>query len=351
MTKSRTLRIAVALAMTAALAACSSPAPTSTPPVVHATPTPTPTPVPTPTPKVYTNADMTIGFIQTGSESAWRDANTESFKETAIDRGITLKLYDAQGKIDNQMKALTQFTQDPEINVIVLAPIASTGYDAALKAAQAAGKLVIIESRPIDSDPKLYYTYVGSDYEAEGQKAAAAMCTLLANSNKKNIVVIGGDPAAYQAIDRAKGITEKSGDCGMTITATQSDPNWDPTNAKTIMAGFLKQSKDIQGVIAGNDEMAITAIQAVNAAGKKAGKDVFVVGFDATTDGFKYLISGQLGADIECNPLLGPQVYDAALKGLNGDTSVAKFTPATEGQFFAFQGASALQQLLTGRKY
>jgi simple sugar transport system substrate-binding protein len=337
--------------MTAALAACSSSSPTAKPTLPPPTPTATPTVAPTPTPKLYTNVDMTVGFIQTGSESAWRDANTQSFKETAVDRGITLKLYDAQGKIDNQMKALTQFTQDPAINVIVLAPIATTGYDAALKAAQAAGKLVIIESRPIDSDPSLYYTYVGSDYHVEGQKAAAAMCTLLANSNKKNVVVIGGDPASYQAIDRARGINEGTKDCAISITAMMADPNWDPTTAKTIMTSFLKQSKDIQGVIAGNDAMAISAIQVINSSGKKAGKNIFVVGFDATIDGFKYLISGQLGADIECNPLLAPQVFDAALKGLNGDATVPKFTPANESQFYAFQGATSLQQIMAGRKY
>ena len=44
--------------------------------------------------KVYTYADMTVGFLQTGSEGGWRAANTASFKETATQLGITLKFYD-----------------------------------------------------------------------------------------------------------------------------------------------------------------------------------------------------------------------------------------------------------------
>jgi ABC-type sugar transport system substrate-binding protein len=60
-----------------------------------------------------TYKDMTVGFIQTGSESGWRAANTSSFKETATQQGVTLKFYDAQNKIENQVSAFHQFNQDP----------------------------------------------------------------------------------------------------------------------------------------------------------------------------------------------------------------------------------------------
>src|SRR5512141_2736934 len=52
-----------------------------------------------------TYKDMTVGFIQTGSESGWRAANTSSFKETATQQGINLKFYDAQNKLENQVSA------------------------------------------------------------------------------------------------------------------------------------------------------------------------------------------------------------------------------------------------------
>ena len=117
------------------------------------------------------------------------------------------------------------------------------------------------------------------------------------------------------------------------------------------MEAFLKKSKDIQGVFAHNDEEAIGAIQAIKEAGLVPGKDIQVIGVDATADGFKYLITGELGADIECNPLLAPQVYEAALKAVNGDTSLPKWVPSQEGAFFAAQGPDALQTILDTRKY
>ncbi len=118
------------------------------------------------------------------------------------------------------------------------------------------------------------------------------------------------------------------------------------------MEAFLKKYPGkIDAVYGHNDELAIAGIQASEAAGLKPGKDVMFVGVDATANGFKYLIDGKLGADIECNPLLAPQVYKAALDALNKVQGTPKWVPSQESEFFAAQGADALKQILAGRKY
>ncbi len=341
----RMLRIAAAVAVVATLGACSS---------TSATPAATQTAEATPEPsmaKVYEYKDMVVGFIQTGSESGWRAANTSSFKETATSLGITLKFYDSQNKIENQITAFNGFIQDPAVNVIILAAVDITGYEDVLKAAKAAGKVVVIEDRRIDADSSLYYTYIGSDFALEGQKAASAMCGLLKDSATKNVVEIGGDQGASAAVDRGKGFREKMGDCGITVLDSQYAAGWDPTVGKSIMEAFLKKYPKIDGVFGHNDELAIAAIQASKAAGLKPGENIQFVGVDATANGFKYLISGELGADIECNPLLAPQVYKAALDGLNGVEGTPKWVPSEEGEFFAAQGADELQKILDTRKY
>jgi simple sugar transport system substrate-binding protein len=334
MIKSRTLRIVLSLAATAMLAGCSSSAATNA------------------AAGVKTYKDLHVGFIQTGSESGWRAANTASFKETATSLGVDLKFYDAQNKLENQVSAFHNFVQDPSVNVIVLAALDVTGYDTVLQEAKTAKKLVILEDRRIDADSGMYYTYIGSDFINEGHEGAKAMCDLLtaAKVTSKNVVEISGAVGASAGIDRAKGFREKMGDCGITVTDTQTG-NWGVPESKAVMEAFLKKSKDIQGVFAHNDEEAIGAIQAIKEAGLVPGKDIQVVGFDATADGFKSLISGEMGADIECNPLLAPQVFDAAVKGLSGDTTVPKWVPSKEGQFFALQGADALNAILKTRKY
>ena len=56
----------------------------------------------------------------------------------------------------------------------------------------------------------------------------------------------------------------------------------------------------------------------------------------------KYLITGEIGAEIEYNLLLAPQVYDAAVKALNGVGDVPKWIPSLDSMFLASQGAGAL---------
>jgi ABC-type sugar transport system substrate-binding protein len=357
MNRTKWLKIVGAVVLVAATVACTA---TATPAPATAVPA-TATPVPAVTTGGYvipvakcapncTYKDMTVGFIQTGSESGWRAANTSSFKETATQLGINLKFYDAQNKIENQVSAFHQFNQDSSVTAVILAALDVTGYDDVLAEAKTTGKIVVLEDRRIDAAPTNYYTYIGSDFINEGHEGAAAMCDLLKNSTGKNVVEISGAVGASAAIDRAKGFREKMGACGITITASQTG-NWGVPDSKAVMAAFLKQSTDIQGVFAHNDEEAIGAIQAIEEAGLKPGKDIQVIGFDATADGFKYLITGEMGADIECNPLLAPQVYEAVLKAMNGDASIPTWVPSQEGQFFAAQGADALKAILATRKY
>jgi hypothetical protein len=45
------------------------------------------------------------------------------------------------------------------------------------------------------------------------------------------------------------------------------------------------------------------------------------------------MLDGELNVTVECNPLLAPQVYEAALKALNGE-ELPKWIPAWEGVFY-----------------
>ena len=340
-------------AVTAMVSACwsSSPTPTAAP---TTTPSPTPTAVPPPTAKVDTYKDMVVGFIQTGSESPWRAANTADFTDTATADGITLKFFDSQDSFQNQIAGFQQFIKDAAVNVIVLDPVDTTGYDDVLKQAKAAGKVVVVENLRIDSDPNLYTTYVGPDFVAEGQNAATAMCGLLTSfaADKHRVVEITGAVGDSIAMDRATGFRDKMGDCGITILAGFSQSgDWNVPQSRALMRLYLTKTKNIQGVFAHDDVEALGAIQAIKAAGLKPGKDIMVVAIDATAAGFQSLIAGELGADIEYNPLLASQVYSVALNALNGYIAIPKWMRSTEGQFLASQGAPALQAILATRKY
>jgi len=292
-------------------------------------------------------SDLVVGFLQTGSEGGWRAANTASFKETADQLGLKLKFYDSQNDLANQVAGFHQFNQDPEVNVIILAALETTGWEDVLKEAQAAGKVVVIEDRRIDAPEDLYATYIGSDFAEEGRKSADEMCKLLEGSEKKIVWELVGNVGSSAAKDRGQGFRERMGECGIEITNSQTG-NWSITEGKAVVETWLKTSKDVQGIFAQNDEMGLGAIEALKEAGLVPGTDVQVLSVDATAGAFKAMLAGELAVTVECNPLLAPQVYEAALKAANGE-ELPKWVPSQEGVFRASD--PNLQAIADGRKY
>jgi len=293
----------------------------------------------------FTYGDMVVGFLQTGSEGGWRGANSESFQETAKELGINLKFHSSENDLEDQKAAFRDFISDEDVNVIVLAALEIGGWDNLLRDAKDAGKVVVLEDLRIDAPEDLYATYVGSDFVEEGRMAADAMCQLLDGSASKNVVELVGDPGASAAKDRGQGFREGMDECGITITQSEA-AYWNAADGQDVMGNFLQKSTDIQGVFAQNDEMAIGAIEAIKDAGIDPGSDIKIISVDGTLSAFKAMVDGDLNATVECNPWLGPQVLEAALKALNGET-LPKWIPSHEEVFWAEDAAD----IIDSRRY
>jgi ABC-type sugar transport system substrate-binding protein len=266
----------------------------------------------------FSYADMVVGFLQSGTTDDWHAANTKSFQETALTLGIKLKYYDSQSNAQNQKTQFGKFLSDPEINVIVLGAVDPSGWDSLLRDAKSKGITVVLEDRTINAASDLYAAYVGPDFVEEGRLAADALCRTLEGSSAKNVVELAGSAGSSAASDRAEGFRENMTNCGIEITKTRI-ASWSTEGGRLVMAGFLAQSRDIQGVFAQNDAMVLGAIQAIKAAGLRPGMDIKLVSIDATRAGFEAMIAGELNAAVECTPMFAPQVYEAALKALNGE--------------------------------
>ncbi|OGO35815.1 MAG: hypothetical protein A2W35_20935 [Chloroflexi bacterium RBG_16_57_11] len=340
-TRSVLFNIVLALVLIATVVGC-APAPTQAP----AAPTAVP-PTEAPAKKVWTYPDMTVGFLQTGSEGGWRAANTASYKETAQQLGINLKFYDPQNDLAKQVAGFQQFIQDPEVDVIILSPLEVTGWEQVLKDAKAAGKPVVIQDRRIDGLEDYYVTFIGADFVEEGRKAGSEMCKLLEGSEKKNVWELVGNVGSAPAIDRGTGFRETAEKCGINVVNSQT-ANWSISEGKQVTEAWLKESKDVQGIFGQNDEMAFGAIEALKEAGLVPAKDVKLVSVDATSGAFQAMLDGTLNVTVECNPLLAPQVYEAALAALNGE-SLPKWIPSQESVFYADD--PTLKEIAAGRKY
>ncbi len=89
------------------------------------------------------------------------------------------------------------------------------------------------------------------------------------------------------------------------------------------MEAFLKSpnAKEINVLFAHNDDMALGAIQAMEEAGIKPGQDIKIVSIDGVRGAFEAMKDGKLNVTVECNPLLGPQLFDLIEKVANKQDS------------------------------
>ncbi len=253
---------------------------------------------------------LTLGFAQVGAESEWRTANTQSIKDAAKTAGITLKFSDAQQKQENQIKAIRSFIAQ-KVDVIAFAPVVTTGWDTVLMEAKKAKIPVVLTDRSIETkDPSLYVTMIGSDFTEEGRKAAKWLLENYKGQGDVNIVELQGTVGSAPAIERKKGFEEViKSEPRFKITRSQTG-DFTRAKGKEVMEAFLKTDKNIQVLFAHNDDMAIGAIQAIEAAGIKPGKDIIIVSIDAVKGAFEAMMAGKLNVSVECNPLLGPQLMN-----------------------------------------
>jgi simple sugar transport system substrate-binding protein len=257
-----------------------------------------------------------VGFSQIGAESAWREAETASITIEAQKRGIELKAADAQGRLENQIQALHAF-RSQQVDAVILAPQKEQGFEPVLRELKAAGIPVVLVDRGVDCDPSLYATLIASDFVAEGRMAAR---WLIENTQGPlSVVELEGTTGSAPAIDRKRGFHAEIAR-EPRVQVVQSQPaQFTLVEGKRAMEAILRAQPGVGAVYAHNDDMALGAIQALEEAGRKPGRDVLVVSIDATRLAFEALVAGKLNAAVECSPLLGPLAFDAVEKLLRGE--------------------------------
>jgi simple sugar transport system substrate-binding protein len=291
------------------------------------------------------NKKLVVGFSQIGAESAWRTANTESIKSEAAKRGIDLKFADAQQKQENQVRAIRSFIAQ-KVAVIAFSPVVETGWDQVLKEAKSAGIPVVLSDRAVKADDSLYVAFLGADFIEEGRRAGTFLAK--ATGGKAQIAELRGTPGSAPELDRAKGfreVIEKYPE--MKIIKSQTG-NFERAKGKEAMEAFLKspEGAQITALYAHNDDMALGAIQAIEEAGKKPGKDITIVSIDGVKAAFEAMVDGKLNCTVECNPLIGPQLFDIIEK-VAAKKTVDKRIVVEEGVFEQEKAKEALPN----RKY
>ena len=294
------------------------------------------------------SSKIKVGFSQVGAESDWRKASTESIKGEAAKRpNIDLTFSDAQQKQENQISAIRTFITKG-VDVISFSPVVATGFEDVLKEAKEAGIPVVLFDRAVDvSEPGLYVSLIGSDFVEEGRRAGRWVVENVGEN--ANVAELVGTVGSAPAIDRKKGFEEIIKDHpGIKIIKSQSG-DFTRAKGKEVMESFLKspEADQINVLFAHNDDMALGAIQAIEEAGKKPGKDIIIISIDGVKSMFEAILAGKANCTVECNPLIGAQLFDVIEK-IHAGESVPSYIPSQEG---VYDTKNITQDVVNSRQY
>jgi ABC-type sugar transport system substrate-binding protein len=261
-----------------------------------------------------------VGFAQTESNNPWRIAQTDSMKAEAEKLGYQLVYTDAAGSAAKQVADVNSMIAQG-VDLIFLSPREEKPLIPAVRAAEKAGIPVILLDRSVD--PKLaqpgkdYLTFIGSDFIKEGQRVAE---WLAKNADgKKKIIELEGTTGSSPANDRKKGFDDAiKAAGGFEIVASQSG-DFARDKGRQVAEALLQAHPDADIIYAHNDEMAIGAISAIEAAGKVPGKDILVLSIDGGKEAVGLVAEGKIGAVVECNPRFGPKAFETMARFAKGE--------------------------------
>jgi ribose transport system substrate-binding protein len=273
-------------------------------------------------PKLEEKDSYKVGFAQTESNNPWRIAETKSMQDIAESCGWELVYTDAAGSAAKQVADVDSMIAQG-VDVIFLPPREEKPLIPAVMRAKQAGIPVFLIDRSVDpavaQAGRDYVTFIGSDFVDQGRRAAEWLIENF-EGDKGVIIELEGTTGSSPANDRKKGFDEAiAKDDRFEIVASQTG-DFARDKGRQVMETLLQAHPDVNVVYAHNDEMAIGAIQALEAAGRKPGEDVTVVSIDGTRDALQAIIDGKMGVTVESSPFFGPISCETMKKYAAGET-------------------------------
>ncbi|MDD6212280.1 MAG: substrate-binding domain-containing protein [Clostridiales bacterium] len=234
----------------------------------------------------------------------------EGAKEQAQTLGVQLTVADAGDDAAKQTSDIEDLVASG-ISVLIVNPVDSDAVTGAVEAAKAKGVKVIAVDRAVNG------TEIDCQIASDNVLGAELATQYIVDTLGDGAIVaeLQGVTGASAAIDRSEGFHNVA-DTQLKVVASQT-ANFDRTEGMSVMENMLQANSDIQAVFAANDEMALGAMEAITG----AGKNIMVVGFDATDDALASIQAGKMAATIAQQPaLIGSTSVEYAAKLIGGES-------------------------------
>lgn len=248
-----------------------------------------------------------IGLVISTQNNPFFVTLKEGAEAKAKELGHDLIVLDSQ---DNPAKELGN-VEDllvKGVDVLLINPTDSDAVVSSVKAANRSKIPVVTLDRAANGGNVV--SHVASDNVLGGEMAGNFIVEKLGGKGK--VVELEGIPGTTAARDRGTGFNKAA--AGKLEVVAKQAADFDRTKGLNVMENILQAQPEIQAVFAHNDEMALGALKAIEA----SGRDIFVVGFDATDDAVAAVKEGKLAATVAQKPAeigaIGVEVADKIVK-------------------------------------
>lgn len=251
----------------------------------------------------------TIGLSVSTLNNPFFVALAEGAEAAAEKEGVKLAVADAGDDSAKQQSDIEDLISR-NVSVLIVNPVDSDAVAPAVQNAVSQGIKVISVDRVVNGVE--VDCQIASDNVAGAKMATEYLIEQIGEGAK--VAELQGVPGASATIDRGEGFHEAA-DKSLSVVASQT-ANFDRAEGMSVMENILQSDGSIQGVFAHNDEMALGALQAIAA----SGKDIKVIGFDATDDAVAEVKAGRMAATVAQKPdLMGETAIQTAMKLIAGE--------------------------------
>lgn len=213
----------------------------------------------------------------------------EGMKEVSEkNKDIKIVYVDAQNDSSKQLAQVENFIRQ-EVNAIIVKPVDTEAMTPMLEQANDAN-IPLIGVNALFKGVEDAASFVGSESKEAGILEMEGVAKLL--NGKGNIAIMNGGLGHEAQINRTAGYKEVIAKYPDMKIVSEGSAEWDRSKAMNLMENWLSSGRKIDAVVANNDEMAIGAQNAIEAAGKQ--DQIVVAGVDATPDALDEIKSGSL---------------------------------------------------------
>ena len=219
------------------------------------------------------------------------------------EKGYEVTVVDGNNDQAKQTEQVNTFITQG-VDALIINPVMTSAADTIIAAVQQADVPTVLINREPTAEQMAAYNklvYVGCDAAQSGTFQGEI---ILETENKGDIngdgkvsyIMIQGDPENIDAQLRTEYSVKALKDAGMEVEELDLQRgDWDRNKGQEIAQNDLAKFGDqIEVVFCNNDDMAIGALQAIQAAGRTVNKDIYLVGVDALDAALNEVVNGNL---------------------------------------------------------